>query len=175
MIKLLTLEDKNKIAAEFDIEYRALNAVFMVESSGHGFDTSTGKIKIQFEPHWFLKYTGIKVQNGIEGQSAEWAAYNKATAINSEAANKSTSWGLGQVMGFNFKSAGYDSVHDMINSFIESETNQLKGMLTFIKTNPVMYEALKRKDWATFAKYYNGPQYLEFKYDTRLAESYNKS
>jgi hypothetical protein len=174
MAKFLTLENKMALAKEFGIEYKALNAVFLVESSGSGFDRNTGKIKIQFEPYWFRKYTGKRVPNGVENQTAEWLAFTKACKTDALSALKSTSWGLGQVMGFNYKAAGYASVTAMVASFEENEYNQLRGMLNFIKSTPKMLLALQTKDWSTFAKYYNGPQYKDFHYDTRLAEAYAK-
>lgn len=175
MAKFLSLPDKIALAKEFGIEYKALNAVFLVESSGSGFDRKTGKIKIQFEPYWFQKYTGKRIANGVENQPAEWLAYEAAFKINSNAALLSTSWGLGQVMGFNHKAAGFKDPASMVASFEESEYNQLRGMLNFIKANPKMLLGLQNKDWATFARYYNGPKYKDFKYDTRMAEAYAKS
>ena len=37
-------------ANEFDIEWQMAAAFVTVESPGHGFDSNTGKILIQFEP-----------------------------------------------------------------------------------------------------------------------------
>lgn len=169
--KFLREEDKQELADEFGIELRALNAVLKVESSGSGFGSS-GKVKIQFEPYHFNKYTGVRVANGVERQAAEYKAYFKAVEIDLEAAMLSTSWGLGQIMGFNYKAAGYKLVDNMVLSFNASEYYQLKGMLNFIKSNKKLYRALKDKDWATFARYYNGKYYAKFNYDTRLAEAY---
>lgn len=171
----LTEQEKMQIAKEFEVEYRALNAVVLVESSGAGFDAKTGKIKIQFEPYHFQKYTNIRIANGVENQTAEWKAYEAAYKLNADAAMLSTSWGLGQVMGFNFKAAGFKTVKDMVDKFSESEMEQLRGMFNFIKSNNKLITALRVKDWATFARYYNGPKYKDFKYDTRLAEAYNSS
>ncbi|MDB5272098.1 MAG: hypothetical protein JWO58_465 [Chitinophagaceae bacterium] len=175
MDKFISQQDKVTLAAAFGVEYKALNAVFLIESSGAGFDKATGKIKIQFEPYWFHKYTGQRIANGVGLQGEEWTAFHHAASIDKAAALKSTSWGLGQVMGFNFKAAGFADVDTMVTSFEQSEYNQLKGMLNFIKSTPKMLQALQTKDWATFAKYYNGPHYKDFKYDTRLAAAYAKS
>ena len=166
--------EKITLARLFHIEPKALDAVMLVESSGSGFNLD-GTIKIQFEPTWFRKYTGVKIANGVEGQHAEWIAFQEAFAINSHAALCSTSWGLVQVMGFNFKAAGFTSPEEMVRDFKESEVNQLKGMLNFIQADYAMLKALQTKDWAGFAKRYNGPQYKDFKYDTRLIEAYSKS
>lgn len=176
--KRLREQDKQELADKFNIELRSLKAVLKVESAGSGFSTETGDIKIQFEPYHFHRYTEIRIQNGVDIQKEEYKAYFRALmskAENSEeAAMLSTSWGLGQVMGFNYKAAGYKTVHEMWSMFIKSEYYQLDGMLSFIRSNKRMYAALKSKDWATFAKYYNGKYYKRFKYDTRLAEAYGQ-
>lgn len=169
----ITQPQIDQLSAEFELEPKALGAVFKVESSGAGFDPKTGAIKIQFEPYWFQKYTGKRIANGVENQDAEWKAYNEAVKIDANAAMKSTSWGLGQVMGFNHVAAGFDTVQEMVTAFKTSELEQFKGMLTFIKANPKMYNALQKKDWPTFARYYNGPKYKEFNYDIRLEKAYN--
>lgn len=44
-----------KIAQEFNIEFAALMAFIEVESGGRGFDSTTGRIIIQFEPSWFRR------------------------------------------------------------------------------------------------------------------------
>jgi len=169
--KFLREEDKQELADEFGVELRALKAVLKVESSGSGFGKD-GKVKIQFEPYHFRKYTDIRIDNGVEGQTVEYEAYFKAVEIDQKAAMLSTSWGLGQIMGFNHKAAGYSVVDNMVLSFNASEYYQLKGMLNFIKSNKKLYQALKDKDWATFARYYNGKYYKKFNYDTRLAAAY---
>ena len=56
---------------------------------------------------------------------------------------------------------------------MESEVNQLKHMANFIKSANLLDE-LQRKDWAGFAKGYNGPQYAVNKYDEKLAAAYDK-
>lgn len=168
----LTIEEIESLASEFGLDAKTIRAVIQVECAGSGF-MPNGDIKIQFEPHIFKRYTGHIIENKVDVQGKEWEAYNEAKAINWEAALLSTSWGMGQVMGFNFKLAGYDNVQDMVNDFKTGERAQLKGMLTFIKTARLIDE-LQRKDWAGFARGYNGSEYKQFNYDTRLQEAYNK-
>ena len=172
-MKKITKQQIIELAIQFNIEPRALDAVIQVECSGSGFE-STGDLKIQFEPHYFKRFTGKVIENGVSGPKKEWDAYNKAKAIDWEAALKSTSWGMGQIMGSNYKLAGYDSVADMINDFKTGEVAQVKGMLNFI-VNTKLLKHIQSKNWALFAKGYNGPSYLKFKYDTRLQEAYLKS
>jgi len=172
MSKLITTEELKKLAADYGIEPAALKAVLIVEADNSGFDAHTGKIKIQFEPGHFKR---AKIVNGVEVQSKEWIAYEQAYAIAPEEAMLATSWGLGQIMGFNHKLAGYDKVLAMVTEFKISEYYQLKGMLRFVGSQKTMLGALQRKDWATFAKLYNGKDYKKFDYDNRLASAYEKA
>jgi hypothetical protein len=76
-------------------------------------------------------------------------------------------------MGNNYKLAGCSSAQQMVEEAMASEVNQLKHMANFIKSANLLDE-LQRKDWAGFAKGYNGPQYAVNKYDEKLEAAYNK-
>jgi hypothetical protein len=169
---LLTSDNINRLAAERRIEAALINTIGIVEASGAGFDPKTGLIKIQFEPAWFEKLSRTKILNGVEGQAEEWKAYKEAAAINTEAAMLATSWGRYQIMGFNFKSAGFKSVQDMVGAFKLSELNQLIGMMNFVEAHLKMHQALIAKNWAGFAFEYNGPNYKINNYDVKLAQTY---
>ncbi|MCD6011694.1 MAG: hypothetical protein K0Q79_1556 [Flavipsychrobacter sp.] len=183
---VITNDDIKKLAADNGVEYAALKAVINVESSGKGFDAATGKIIIQFEPVWFRRIgknpddgggQRTWAKNKVEKQPGEWAAFNDAFSINPDAAMQSTSIGLMQVMGFHYQKLGFATVGAMWDHAKESEANQVDIGLRFIRTkgNEKLYNAMKTKDWATFAFYYNGAQYKMFKYDTRLADAYQKA
>lgn len=167
------------IAAKNGYSYAALRAVIEVESGGKGFDETTGKIIIQFEPAWFRRkapYTpsGLWSLNKVERQAAEWKAFNDAFRHNPNAAMESTSIGLMQVMGFHYKTLGFKTVGAMWDFAKVSEANQLELAVQLIKLNGKMDAALKNKAWNVFAYYYNGEQYRKYKYDTRLKAAYEK-
>lgn len=170
----ITSDEIAKLSLEMGLSVALIKTVMLVESSGSGFDAKTGLIKIQFEPHWFFTFSKTKILNGVELQKAEYEAYNQAYAINKEAAMKATSWGLGQVMGFNHKAAGYKSVADMVDAFRMGEYYQLKGMLSFIRFDRTMFLALKNLQWETFARLYNGKNYKENEYDLKLKRAYER-
>jgi len=44
----------------------------------------------------------------------------------------------------------------------------------FETLHAVMAEALRKKDWATFARRYNGPGYAKNSYDTKLKSAYDR-
>ena len=98
----------------------------------------------------------------------------KAEAIDEVAALNSASYGMFQVMGFNHKLAGFNDVLEMVNILGKSEKNQLEAFITFLK-NTACYEDLKAKDWVSFARHYNGPQYAQNQYNTKLEKAYNNS
>lgn len=172
------------------IEFAALMAFIEVESGGRGFCPKTGKIIIQFEPHWFSKKTGIKIshinthswdENKVDVQPAEWKAFNEAFRINPNAAMESTSIGLPQIMGFHYARLGYPSVGDMWDDFKKSETHQIKALIKFIETDKRLSKALIEKDWHQVAMIYNGAGYaaLAFKhgrepYNLSMAKAYAK-
>lgn len=110
--------------------------------------------------------------NAVEGQKREWLAFNAAFAIDKTAAMLSTSWGLPQMMGFNHAALGFRTVDALVDSFRESEANQLRGMLAFLNSKPALAKAVRAKDWPMVAYYYNGAGYKQFNYDRRLAAAY---
>ena len=168
----------DKLAKEYNIPKDNLRKVIAVESGGFGFDKTTGKILIQFEPSWFKRlfprwanFAGFWVNNGVEKQPQEWKAFNDAFSKNPTAAMESTSLGIPQIMGFHWKKLGFSSVGAFWDFMKVSEHNQLAMMVKFISLNPKMYTALQKGDWDTFAYYYNGAQYKKFKYAERLRKA----
>lgn len=89
-----------------------------------------------------------------------------------ECALKACSWGLGQIMGFNYKLAGHNSLQDFINAMYDSEKAQLQAMISFLKSAG-LEKAMKNKDWHAIAKAYNGASYAKFDYHNKLARAYS--
>ena len=175
---MITKSELNILGIEFGLSIASIKAIIAVESGGKGFDSTTSKIIIQFEPHWFKRkapYTpsGKWSLNGVERQEKEWIAFNNAFAMNPNAAMESTSIGLMQVMGFHYKLLGFKKVGDMWDFAKKSEMNQLWLGLKFIQSNKKMHQALKTNDFSTFAYYYNGPLYRKYNYHNRLNDAYN--
>lgn len=181
MEKQLTNAQIYEIAIKNGYEYKALKAIIQVESGQHGFSEKTGKIIIQFEPSWFkreyshwqqdTKHT-LWQSNKVGDQTQEWAAFNDAFAENADAAMKSTSIGMMQVMGFHYAEIGFKTVGEMWDDAKISEANQVAQAVKWIKTVPALDKALKAKDWDKVAYYYNGAEYEKFHYADRLASAY---
>ncbi len=188
----LTEEDFKLVARLLDCEIAALKAVQKVETGGKGGFFAPGKPAILFEGHIFwsqLKKKGITPESYVAGNEhilypkwekghykggiGEYDRLEQARKIDREAADASASWGMFQFMGFNYAACGESSVESFVNAMCESELKQLVLSARFIK-QAGMLPALHAKDWAEFAKRYNGPAYAQNNYDKKLAEAYQK-
>jgi len=162
-----------------------IHAVIEVETAGGGFD-SQGRPRILFEPHHFYKLVApakrnLAVKAGLAYPKWGTRPYPKdsypsllaAMEIDEEAALKSCSWGLGQIMGWNHQLSGYDSVYAMVEAFIDDEENHLEAMIRFIK-NSGLDDELRAHNWAGFARGYNGAGYAKNDYHNKLARAYAK-
>ena len=107
------------------------------------------------------------------GGANQYDRLGRAMALDRTAALRSTSWGIGQVMGFNAGTCGYAEVEDMVAAMCISERNQLLAMAGEIVHSGID-KALRNHDWTRFARLYNGPSYEINSYDTRLAAAYAK-
>jgi hypothetical protein len=177
--------DLPRLGKEIGVGEDELHAFIDVETRGSGFDPQ-GRPRILFERHKFWKYlppakrgkaekAGLasKTPGGYGKESEQYGKLAKAMAIDEEAALLSCSWGLGQIMGFNYKLAGYSTVKDMIQSFMDDEENHLAAAVRFIK-NTGLDDELRAHNWAAFAKGYNGENYRINRYDEKLADAYAK-
>lgn len=106
-------------------------------------------------------------------QAAQQARLDAALSIDSLSAIQGTFWGMFQLGGFNWKKCGAASPGEFMRLMKRSERDQLELFAEFV-VNSGLLPALRRKDWRTFAKGYNGPSYAAKGYHTRLAAAYAK-
>ena len=177
--------DLPKLGHQIGVGEDEIHAFLDVETRGSGFDNQ-GRPRILFERHKFYKYlpankrdAGLKSglankrAGGYGKESTQYSKLKRAMKIDSHAALMACSWGLGQVMGFNHKFAGFASVEHMVNAFLDDEEAHLQAAVNFIK-NTGLDDELRRHDWAGFAKGYNGSGYRRNRYDEKLAEAFAK-
>lgn len=190
-------EDKSSMDFEaasktLRVEIAAIKAVHEVESGGRNGFLKDGRPIILFEGHIFwnqLRKRGINPEiyqnnnsdilfpkwnrNSYKGGAAEYERLKKAMIIHKEAALCSASWGMFQIMGFNYQLCGYKSVAEYVEAIRENQNNHLMSFVNFLKnTNLSVY--LQRLDWEAFASKYNGPGYKQNQYDNKLLIAYNK-
>lgn len=181
--KGLTEADYERAAKKLGVDVNTVKAVASVESSGGGFDKA-GDPKQRFEGHWFQKKTDGKYDESNPELSYSYKnragkehgkdVVADAAALDQKAAWESTSWGKFQIMGGNYKQAGYDNVEDYVADMKASEGKQLDAFVNYVQGSPGLEKALQDKDWAAFAKGYNGKNYKDYNYDTRLENAYNE-
>lgn len=180
----ITNKEYQQAADLLGVELATVKAVVEVESNGKGF-LKSGEPVILFEGHIFHRRTGGKYSTpenaNISYRSWTSKYYNedqhkrlqKAVKLDRSAALESASWGLFQIMGFNYAACGFENVQQFIIAMYKGEKEHLMAFVNFIRSNR-LDKYLKEKNWAGFARRYNGPGYAKNKYDTKLANAYKK-
>lgn len=188
----LTNEMIKDLAIRLDLEPALLKAVQLVEAAGRDGFLADGRPQILFEGHimykevhkkfpdrdlaylckrysmiFFPKWSKSKYLGGVH----EYKRLELAKEIDEECALKSASWGMFQICGFNHNLCECKDVFEFVHKMSESHANQLELMYYFMKNSGCLSN-LKEKDWAGFAKKYNGPGYAQNAYDQKLRNAY---
>ena len=181
----LTEEDFLMVAKELDVELAVIKAVVSIEAGKEmkGF-WAPGIPVVNFDPKMYARFKnkvpskagakGEKVPEGLSGHALkEWTQLVNARKSNAQGANMGTFWGMFQIGGFNYKLCGCSDVDEFVRVMSESEFSQLELFAKFI-TNAGMLPDLRKKNWAGFARKYNGASYARRGYHTRMAAAYKK-
>lgn len=169
-----------------------VKALREVEARADGF-LYDGRPVILFERHkYFMFLTKIKGQDfankvsagnpdicspdrgGYKGYELEWTRLSRAMSFSEEAALLSSSFGLFQIMGFNYKQAGYPTVQHFYNEMCSSEKNHLKAFLNFVTNDPSLSTAVKQRNHKRIALLYNGKANAENGYTEKLIAAESK-
>lgn len=195
--KFLSEQDLKDFAQKHNLELAAVKAVNEVESNGKGFFID-GRPKILFEGHVFwaqLKNANIDpttISNASNadvlfpratrahyiGGPREYDRMEKASKVSPDpkvktAALASASWGCYQIMGYHAQKLGYASVQEFVDQMYIHERNQLEAFGRYITAFGCITH-LRAKNWAAFARCYNGAGYAQNKYDIKMANAYQK-
>lgn len=147
----------------------------VIAFEGHHFQRLTkGKYD---RTHPLLSYTyvtkaGPQWKTNNKDQTKAWETMATAFGLDQDAALQSASWGMFQVMGFNFKSCGYKNVFEFVAALKINADHQLKAFLGFCTQNPAFLKAAKNKDYAGMARCYNGKHYGN--YDVLIQRAFEK-
>lgn len=179
----ITLALLEAAAATLGCEVAAIRAVAQVETKSGAWDHE-GRPAILFERHYFRRltagaYNGTHPdisgpQGAYGGFREQYPKLRRAALLNEAAALKSASWGTFQIMGANHAEAGFDTVAGFVDAMLANDAGHLEAFVSFIAANSGMLKALKDRNWATFARRYNGPDYADGAYDTRLKDAYDR-
>jgi hypothetical protein len=179
-------------AAALGCSLPALQAVVDVESAGRGF-LNNGEVKVLFEGHVFWKYTHGRYadthptlcypkwtkEHYARGATADERGFGEierleqAIELNRPAAQMSASYGMFQLMGFNFALCGYTHVGSFYDAMCRSAAEQLQAFCEYIK-HVGLADELRERRWADFARKYNGSGFKANRYDDKLALAYAK-
>jgi N-acetylmuramidase len=189
MSTTLTDEDFARAAKALNVEVAAIRAVAEVEAAGAGF-IADGRPAILYEAHIFHaetkgKHAKEKDRRGVALSSPKWdrslygatgaaqhARYEDARKLDPDAANKACSWGTFQILGQNHKACGFDTSQAFVDAmWTGGAAAHLDAFVAFVKANN-LDGPLRAKNWAAFARGYNGPSYAVNKYDTKMASAY---
>lgn len=180
----LSDKDYQQAADTLQVEVAAIKAVAEVETSGAAFD-SNGRPRILYERHYFHRLTNGKyskdhpdISNSVPGGygrfSEQYSKLERAYSLDADAALKSASWGRYQIMGANYQAAGYTSAVDFVRAMTDGEAEHLKAFTAFVNNNTALVKALQNKSWADFAAGYNGRNFKDNQYDTKMEAAYKR-
>lgn len=182
-----------EVATRNGLDPVALLAVAWVESAGTPFWNVDGRLEpaIRFEGHYFDRILGKKdpakqaiarargLANPKEGvvknppNAQRYALLARAKAIDADAAIESVSWGLGQVMGANWRDFGLKGASQLEAIARSGVGGQVDLMVRFILKNGLK-GALNSQNWRSFAARYNGPSYAANGYHTKMRDAYTR-
>jgi len=194
--------DFENAAAKLNCEVAAIKAVYDVESAGGGFLSDNDTPKILFEGHVFwrqLKDKQVNPEQYVSGNEnvlykswtrkyykggfGEYDRLKKAIEIVpkshplrnvfEECAVRSCSWGAFQIMAFHAEKLGYQDAIDFMYTIAGNEKMQLQIFIDFVTAFDLV-KYLRSKNWAAFARGFNGPAYAVNRYDQKMAAAYNK-
>ncbi len=178
----LSEADMAALSSEYQIPEYLVRTVVQVEAAGKG-SHSSGALVFRYELHKGWKYSSGKVRDRLAAEGYANPSYSAARRFKlandyptleriaeiagEELACMASSWGMGQVMGFNHELLGFDSALAMVRDFAVSERNQIAGMLRFIERTGLKKQLLN-EDWHGFAEGYNGKNYRTNNYHGKL-------
>lgn len=172
----------DRLADQLKCEVAVITAVVMTEAAGEGFEG--GRPKILFERHKFSAFTNGQFDvvapdisntraGGYIGGPLEYTRLMRAMDYDRLAALRATSWGLPQIMGFNFALTGYVDVESFVAAMCEGEDEQLDAFAAFVKAAGLQDE-LQDKRFRDFTRGYNGTGNVD-EYTRRLVANFTKT
>ena len=173
------------------VQLAMIRAFAEVESGGKSGFGPSGLPIIAYEGHIFRKYTtgkydrshpllshpyrkkaGPEWQVNNKNQETAWKTLKAATDLNHQAALKACSWGMFQIMGFNYETCGFANVDDFVAKMKAGEQGQLDAFVGFCMKTRGLRKALADKNFVACATIYNGSDYGD--YHKRIERAFKK-
>lgn len=178
----------SELGRQIGIDPYWLKAVLSQESNANS-------SAIRFEPHLFNRFMNKKnrpermphtprdpeqCRRSGKGcptatpSESDKAAFETAYKIDKEAAIRSTSWGLGQVMGEHLLKIQPDPDKAVETFYRDSAGISASLLVKWFKQNPQALQHAKNKDFKAFSLIYNGPA-APSSYWAKLERGYNNA
>ncbi|MBU5638522.1 N-acetylmuramidase family protein [Geomonas sp. Red69] len=168
-----------------------IKAFAEVECGGHKGFGPDGRPILAFEGHVFRRLTkrkhdlshpllsyqyrvkaGPQWKKNNRDHATAWFTLRQALALDFDAALHSCSWGMFQIMGFNYRSCGFSRVVDFVKAMKSGERQQLLAFIEFCKARGELIAAIAAKNFKKMALIYNGEDYGN--YDTLIQNAYRQ-
>lgn len=182
--RTITAYEVAELAARWQVDAALIWAVRDVEASGSPF--VEGRPTILFEPHRFSRATGHRFDGSHPhvsyrtwnpkrypaSQDERYAQLLEAVGLDIDAGFASASYGAFQILGENFHVCGEADSFAFALDEAGGEGCQLEHFGRFVESAGLV-DALRRHDFAAFARGYNGTAYRQNHYDARLASAFS--
>jgi hypothetical protein len=106
--------------------------------------------------------------------AAQYQRRDRAAGISRDAALAACSYSAFQIMGNNFKSAGFESVAAFVEAMELCDTETYLGAFVSLCKAEGLDKFLRVRDFESFARHYNGPGYYKRGYHISLAKHYQR-
>jgi hypothetical protein len=175
--------DYAEAAEALGCEVAAIRAVADVETGARGPFDRQGRPTILFERHLFHRWTGGRfdaqapdISNPVAGgygtYDSQYDRLRRAALLDFDAALASASWGMFQILAQYHLMAGFATADDMVQAMRTGIRAHLLAFAHFVACNPLMFRAIRAKDWVGVAKAYNGRSEADHGYDAKLEKAY---
>lgn len=170
-----------------NIEFRRLvafaRAIAKIETNNRPFDSNRNPTS-RFECHQFNRNSNVNVPCTLAGNSfstvtseTDYGAFLRATSVNENLAYSSTSFGMFQVLGSNYRELGFNSPQQLRDKTL-SEEGQVELFLRFIESRRDSILAELQRDgemnYNEIALRYNGARFRENQYHIKLRVAFEE-
>lgn len=156
-------------------ERRLLNCRQIHERYGNAVDATVDALReergIEIQPEWILAIIKQETSGVVRPRFEQHKLSSRNATLPeidfAELRLQSTSFGLGQVMGSNFRKVGAPSAREMLYSPVDEQVRYVARYIA-AKREIISKKAPTPEDFRVMARYYNGPAYASHHYHERL-------